>query len=529
MPIKPHALVAAYLSLLDGRHAHDGAFTLPGVLFTMGEIAQRANELFPSQRKPATQKSVRRYLLGESAAGCDVLFDRGLGGAFAQYVRLIHPSALYDATPLHQAVCGAADVLAATGQAPLGQPRQLAQDYFDYVASLPAPVQQVDPALTPRVAVWIAAAALAYNEHLRTGAANEAAYHFKQVAINNLAKTFYQVDGKGAASAGFTTYLAVMGEKNSRHQYFVPVSANGKARRLAAPFEAKKTRPLDSELPGDFEVATFAGPTRVAELVAFVEGPYAQMARSFEPAAERTRIQAELRQARTELAEQRKEENRQFRAEYKAGMDFVRAMTREELAAFLESDETIEVSRAYWAGLRDAVQNVLNRERWAELDRAKAERPPIVGDELLQCYRDYVCPRCFRQPHECTCRDEQGRPVPPGSLVGIDRGLQEHIQILNDKGYHTAHCCEGHYVGGGPYIHFAASHPFGSSLPGVPQGFKWERRHGTVRAITPPAAQRRKMTLETWEPQRQEQLKALLDWCRSLPQNPSQPWKSLFE
>lgn len=52
---------------------------------------------------------------------------------------------------------------------------------------------------------------------------------------------------------------------------------------------------------------------------------------------------------------------------------------------------------------------------------------------------DYVCPKCFNQIENCVCKYQ------PYSLIWIDEQLQYAIKILNQKGYITGSCCEGHF------------------------------------------------------------------------------------
>ena len=52
--------------------------------------------------------------------------------------------------------------------------------------------------------------------------------------------------------------------------------------------------------------------------------------------------------------------------------------------------------------------------------------------------KDFVCPYCFNNITKCDCNNYIEY------LIRIDRNIQEHIRILNDKGYKTRFCCEGH-------------------------------------------------------------------------------------
>ena len=54
-------------------------------------------------------------------------------------------------------------------------------------------------------------------------------------------------------------------------------------------------------------------------------------------------------------------------------------------------------------------------------------------------YEEYVCLKCFNQLNKCVCKN-----YPPKELIHIDKDIQEHIRILNQKGYLTKYCCAGH-------------------------------------------------------------------------------------
>lgn len=57
-------------------------------------------------------------------------------------------------------------------------------------------------------------------------------------------------------------------------------------------------------------------------------------------------------------------------------------------------------------------------------------------------YRQYVCSSCFRQLTECTCS------TLPRDLIHMDEAIQDHVRLLNEKGYYTSGSCEGHYRDG---------------------------------------------------------------------------------
>lgn len=127
--------------------------------------------------------------------------------------------------------------------------------------------------------------------------------------------------------------------------------------------------------------------------------------------------------------------------------------------------------------------------------------------------REYVCPHCFNRIDKCSC------DALPAHLVLIDEGVQEHVRILNEKGYATMYCCESHSVHQNLYIAFAYAHGFGSVLPG-PEGFKCRDGGRTVeRTYGKDSRARKKMTHEQFEAEKKASLDSLLEWAKTLPEN----------
>lgn len=119
-------------------------------------------------------------------------------------------------------------------------------------------------------------------------------------------------------------------------------------------------------------------------------------------------------------------------------------------------------------------------------------------------YMNYVCPYCWHTLNKCTCE-----LFPPYHLMFIDRNIQEHIRILNEKGYRTTGCCEGHReVCISTYVSFANDYFDGINMP---NGFKYDKKRRTVMCTYS-----MKLTEEKMEELKEENLAVLLDWCKSL-------------
>ena len=124
---------------------------------------------------------------------------------------------------------------------------------------------------------------------------------------------------------------------------------------------------------------------------------------------------------------------------------------------------------------------------------------------------NFVCPQCFHRLNECTCRF-----FPPWQLIFIDQNIQDHVRILNEKGYITNGCCEGHYTGkpgANTAICFVRDYPqiTGSALP---DGFAYNRGKKAVWHFYDAGLNRKAFDLE-----KTAALIRLLEWCRALEAN----------
>lgn len=119
-------------------------------------------------------------------------------------------------------------------------------------------------------------------------------------------------------------------------------------------------------------------------------------------------------------------------------------------------------------------------------------------------YEQYVCPHCFYTMDKCTCK-----VFPQCSIIWVDKGIQEHVRILNEKGYQTKHSCESHNKNGMIYISFYSNSNIEDFK--LPEGFS---DNGCGVEYTYP----KNITNEEYAELKKRQLDILLEWCRSLPQ-----------
>lgn len=120
-------------------------------------------------------------------------------------------------------------------------------------------------------------------------------------------------------------------------------------------------------------------------------------------------------------------------------------------------------------------------------------------------YINYVCPYCWHTLNKCVCD-----LFPPYHLILIDEKVQEHIRILNEKGYHTTGSCEGHgKVCITTYISFARDYFENTNIP---DGFEYNKKKKVIRYTYST-----KLSKEKMEEVKNKKLEILLEWCKNLP------------
>lgn len=121
-------------------------------------------------------------------------------------------------------------------------------------------------------------------------------------------------------------------------------------------------------------------------------------------------------------------------------------------------------------------------------------------------YENYVCADCFHKLNECTCGTK------PWYLIQIDPMIQDTVRILNEKGYFTQFCCEGHEVGGRMYIKFSVFWDF-DMMPNckIPEGFKYNKKDKILLHDFMDDADYAKKIIYA---------ERLLDWAMMIPEQP---------
>ena len=121
-----------------------------------------------------------------------------------------------------------------------------------------------------------------------------------------------------------------------------------------------------------------------------------------------------------------------------------------------------------------------------------------------KAYELYVCPRCFNPVNKCTCE-----LYPPYELIMIDKKLQEPIRLLNQKGYRTWACCEGHKADEEIYIRLLVTDEMMKNK--LPNGF-WIDKKEFIRCRIP-------KNCEDIEQFKDNKISELKSWILKLPNN----------
>lgn len=121
-------------------------------------------------------------------------------------------------------------------------------------------------------------------------------------------------------------------------------------------------------------------------------------------------------------------------------------------------------------------------------------------------YENYVCPTCFKQMDKCTCEI-----YPSYYLCWIDKEIQNHIRILNEKGYETKYSCESHNPRNIIYVNFYDNHDIGTNIE-IPEGFKYIKSRKQLEH-----GYNKKLSQEDFEAEKKKHLDILLEWCEKLP------------
>ena len=187
---KTERIICAWLSLMLERSSEGKRIALNSVLFTLDELAERANTIFPGLTV-VQEKDVKNSVedLGSSTQA-KVLVE-GPFKSLKHYYRLNQRTASSFKRPnsIRYLIVDSAWKNKSDYQSSLD-----ISNAFDEYCRLCAEIKEVEQEenynISSREAVWIAAAVLTYNEYFRSGSEKLENYYFKQKQISRLAQCF---------------------------------------------------------------------------------------------------------------------------------------------------------------------------------------------------------------------------------------------------------------------------------------------------------------------------------------------------
>lgn len=135
---------------------------------------------------------------------------------------------------------------------------------------------------------------------------------------------------------------------------------------------------------------------------------------------------------------------------------------------------------------------------------------PVEKNE--EVYQNYVCPKCFNRLPECKCPGS-----PPYQILWIDKSLQSHVRILNEKSYKTKFCCEGHSEDDTAHIMFLCGNA-PKETDTLPDGWRYNKRWDRIETNG------KYKDLDGGYEAKQKYMNTLLEWCDNLPKRKANSW-----
>ena len=140
------------------------------------------------------------------------------------------------------------------------------------------------------------------------------------------------------------------------------------------------------------------------------------------------------------------------------------SLTRQIILNMNIKDQTIPINRSPHSVIITAKQHRDFDDQCFVLENGFVKRVSVKDYHMKYADRKclkkkelegYVCPKCLNSVLNCGCEEWSD------SFVEMDKGMQPIIKVLNDKGYRTVYCCEGHsWKEPFAYIMFDMQYPF---------------------------------------------------------------------
>lgn len=265
---KTERIECAWISLMLERFIVEKRASLNSVLFTLDELAERANIIFPALKK-VSAKDVKNCVEDLGAMSQNKTLVKGPFESLAQYYRLSVTTAL---SPEIETIIRYlfVDSTWSNGQTgiTIRDGFEAVEEYRSLCSVVKETNQKDNPQISSREAVWIAAATLTYNEYYRSKSLDLNNYYFKQKTISRLAQCF----NKNLPIETCNTMAQASCVKGKNVQlYSYLVEGPDSTRRLSFHGEDYQTQP---QLHEEYAVLTINGVRTVSEIEKFVKDIY---------------------------------------------------------------------------------------------------------------------------------------------------------------------------------------------------------------------------------------------------------------
>ena len=146
------------------------------------------------------------------------------------------------------------------------------EEYYRFIRNLSFLVQEEIPEIISREAIWIAAAVITYNEHIRTGSRDIATYQFPQNVISTIAQSYNSANSKiTCGQMAWRSCTDGLGEQPWSYLVDMGGVRRNSRRRLSYFGEFEYTQP---EFHADFMVKTITGQISVKQLSEYIKNVY---------------------------------------------------------------------------------------------------------------------------------------------------------------------------------------------------------------------------------------------------------------
>lgn len=260
-------VVCAWVSLMLEKHKNNEPFRLHEILFTRSEIHARTVEIFQMDIKDYV---IKQITVGGPVTSRDKYFLTGTEDALKLYYWLCQPDEYtgYDVYEIVESLLSS-EWNNRTSYRTREQIVHVMEEYYSFIATMSIPVQGEQQDMISREAVWIAVAALTYNDFIRTGSRSAATYQYPNNIVGLVAHS-YNTRNTTSTCSTMAWNSCTAGNGEQPWSYLVDTGGirRESRRRLSYYGEFEYTQP---DLHEDFKVNTLKGLRTVKQLSDFIK------------------------------------------------------------------------------------------------------------------------------------------------------------------------------------------------------------------------------------------------------------------